>query len=146
MLCPNKCGPPSGEVLGEVLGPREVRSPRIAQDQDIFADVTIQELAQMAWFPNEFQVALMHHSNLSQGASPINDMAQKEIFGCKAFAGAVPTWSEVSNRLIYIAHNMQRLDTGSEPFFGALGLLKLIVKPYQFLLLRTLSWGDDLGK
>ena len=29
--------------------------------------------------------------------------ALQEVFGCKAFAGKTPTWSEVANRLIYIA-------------------------------------------
>eukprot|EP00913_Durusdinium_trenchii_P033858 g31695.t1 len=97
-------------------------------------------------------VALMHHSNLSQGASPINDMAQKEIFGCKAFAGAVPTWSEVSNRLIYIAHNMQRLDTGSEPFFGDFTVVfnssrmkdSVLIAPYDTGLYTMVCLGAPL--
>ena len=92
-----------------------------------------------------------------------NSKVLQDIFGCKPFAGPQPTWSEVANRLIYIAqhgmwfsgrryvffwiqnrfqlvgftwfhadhgrcskpkkqrcfrHNMRRLDSGSEPFFG----------------------------
>ncbi|CAK9070831.1 unnamed protein product [Durusdinium trenchii] len=82
------------------------------------ADVTISELGNMSWFPNEYQVNLMSGKNSSSRGEDISDDAMKEIFGCKAFAGAVPTWSEASSRLIYVAHNMRRLDTGSEPHFG----------------------------
>ena len=72
----------------------------------------------MEWFPNEFQEAMLNGQNGSSHGSEISDHAMKEIFGCKPFAGAQPTWAEASSRLIYVAHNLRRLDTGSEPHFG----------------------------
>ncbi|CAE7468245.1 unnamed protein product [Symbiodinium natans] len=49
----------------------------------------------------------------------VNDLTQQQIYGCKPFAGTWPTWTEAAERLIYIAHNMLRLDFGSLPGFGA---------------------------
>ena len=81
-------------------------------------DVTLEELGKMSFFPNEFQVALMKGLNTTSAGSHMSDTAMQEIFGCKPFAAQVPTWSEASSRLIYVAHNMRRLDTGSIPHFG----------------------------
>jgi len=92
--------------------------PATKQQRTPSVDVTISELGKMAWFPNEFQEAMLHGQNGSSQGSEISDDAMKEIFGCKAFAGAQPTWEEASSRLIYVAHNLRRLDTGSEPHFG----------------------------
>lgn len=119
--CPKIADLPAEELLRRYRAEAQVAElahALPAQMKDIFSDVTVKEVGEMSWFPNEFQVALIHHRNLSDGASPVNDAAQKDIFGCKPFAEREPTWSEVANRLIYIAHNMRRLDSGSEPFFG----------------------------
>lgn len=91
--------------------------PATKQQRTPSVDVTISELGKMMWFPNEFQEVMLHGQNGSQD-SEISDDAMKEIFGCKAFAGDQPTWEEASSRLIYVAHNLRRLDTGSEPHFG----------------------------
>ncbi|CAK9062594.1 unnamed protein product [Durusdinium trenchii] len=113
--------------------------PAPGESIGVFSDVTTTEVGELPWFPNEFEVALMHNRSMSEGAAPINDIAQKEIFGCKPFAGPKPTWTEASSRLIYIAHNMRRLDSGSEPFFGDLTVVfnssrvkdSVVIAPYD---------------
>ena len=42
------------------------------------------------------------------------------MFGCKAFAAKTPTWSEVANRLIYIAplEDGKFRDLGGNPDLG----------------------------
>ena len=49
--------------------------------------------------------------------------AEVTIFGCPAFAAKEPTWSEASDRLVYGAQNMRRIDTGSAPIFGEIGAI-----------------------
>eukprot|EP00438_Fugacium_kawagutii_P011769 Skav222943 [mRNA] locus=scaffold1489:530389:540046:- [translate_table: standard] len=48
----------------------------------------------------------------------INDLMQQQLYGCQAFRGPKPTWKEAAERLIYIAHNMRRIDFASIPTFG----------------------------
>ena len=48
----------------------------------------------------------------------VNDLMQQQLYGCKAFKGPKPTWKEAAERLIYIAHNMRRIDFASIPSFG----------------------------
>ena len=121
--CPIVAELPSVELLQRYRA--EARAAEIAHALPaqpsifrVFSDVLLKELGQLPWFPNEFQVALMHHRSTSRGASRVNDKSQTDIFGCRPFAGSVPTWSEASSRLIYAAHNMRQLDSGSAPFFG----------------------------
>ena len=118
--CPNVALLSSQELLERYRAEAAVAElahalPANNQQRTPSVDVTISELAKMSWFPNEFQVAMMNNESLH---SEISDDAMKEIFGCKPFAATQPTWSEASSRLIYVAHNLRRLDTGSEPHFG----------------------------
>lgn len=39
---------------------------------------------------------------------PTDPAVTQEVFGCKPFAGKTPSWSEVANRLIYIAPLVSR--------------------------------------
>jgi hypothetical protein len=62
------------------------------------------------------------------GNASVGDLdypAETDVFGCHPFANASsgPTWSEASSRLIYVAHNFRRLDTGSLPHFGSVGVI-----------------------
>lgn len=84
----------------------------------MWPDVTIDEVHKEPWFLNEWQAGLLQHSNFSGGPKAVNDLTQQQIYGCRPFAGSGPTWKEAAERLIYIAHNMLRLDFGSLPGFG----------------------------
>ncbi|CAE7612124.1 unnamed protein product [Symbiodinium natans] len=103
----------------------------------VFDDVTESELGNLSWFPNEFQTSLMH--NVTPKSARINNFAQQRIFGSSPFAGKRPTWPEAANRLIYIAHNLRRLDTGSLPGFGDLTVVfntsrvrnSVVIAPYD---------------
>jgi hypothetical protein len=46
------------------------------------------------------------------------DKSEQYLFGCQPWAGEKPTWEEAGDRMIYIAHNIRQLDTGSAPNFG----------------------------
>ena len=35
----------------------------------------------------------------------------------------VETWDEASSRLVYVAHNLRRIDSGSLPHFGSVGVI-----------------------
>ena len=121
--CPEVADLPADELLQSYRAEAQVAElahalPATRQSRTPSVDVTISELGKMSWFPNEFQEAMLNGQNGSSRGSEISDDAMKEIFGCKPFAGAQPTWAEASSRLIYVAHNLRRLDTGSEPHFG----------------------------
>ncbi|CAJ1350175.1 unnamed protein product, partial [Effrenium voratum] len=121
--CPEAARQSSAELLRRYRAAAQVAElshalPAHALADWPFTDITEKQVEKLAWFPNEFQAALLLNKSTAQGAGMINDLAQKELFGCQPFAHAEPTWSEASSRLIYIAHNMRRLDTGSMPFFG----------------------------
>jgi len=122
--CPDVAGLKSTELLRRYRAEAQIAElshalpsePQKGQKKEVFDDVTEKEVGHLSWFPNEFQSALMH--NVTALSAPINNYAQQHIFGSAPFAGMPPTWQEAENRLIYVAHNMRRLDTGSLPGFG----------------------------
>jgi len=154
------CCPSIADVTSEELLRRYRAEAQVAElahalpatRKGVFTDVTIKEVGEMEWFPNEFQVDLLQRKNMSAGASQVNDIAQQEVFGCKPFAEKTPTWSEVANRLIYIAHNMRRLDTGSEPFFGDFTVIfnsthvkdSVVIAPYDTGLYVMVCFRPDI--
>ena len=92
-------------------------------------DETLAVFAERPTFVNQWQAWLLlgngstpsrfdpRVSSTSTGFDP--NIAETHIFGCPSFAVADrPSWTEASSRLIYIAHNLRQLDTGSTPFFG----------------------------
>ena len=81
-------------------------------------DVTLEGLQKMSFFPNEFQVALMQGLNTSSVGSQTSDKACQEVFGCKAFAGQVPTWSVGVSRLIYVLITCDAWTQAPSPHFG----------------------------
>eukprot|EP00928_Gymnodinium_smaydae_P040331 TRINITY_DN27361_c0_g1_i3.p1 TRINITY_DN27361_c0_g1~~TRINITY_DN27361_c0_g1_i3.p1 ORF type:complete len:499 (-),score=80.16 TRINITY_DN27361_c0_g1_i3:207-1703(-) len=80
-----------------------------------FIDVTIADLAQYPWFLNEWQAKLLANAGPQKGPQ---SEAEEDLFGCYPFRGDIPTWEEASDRLIYAAHNMRQMDTGSCPWYG----------------------------
>ena len=74
------------------------------------------------WLLNQWQVLLLEHGNQTQMRDE-NYPSETAIFGCRRFTGRTPTWAEASNRLVYVAHNLRRLDTGSLPHFGSVGVV-----------------------
>lgn len=80
-----------------------------------FTDLTIDWAGKLDWFPNEWQTKLLLNYTIIPGPQ---DEIEQSIFGCKAFQGPFPTWSESASRLVYVAHNMRQLDSGSQPVFG----------------------------
>jgi len=84
----------------------------------VWPDVTLKEM-DFPWFLNEWQAALLQESfNTTEGPQVVNDVMQQQLYGCKSFKGRKPTWKEAAERLIYIAHNMRRIDFASMPSFG----------------------------
>ena len=82
-------------------------------------DETVASLGVHTFFYNLWQGELA--GGTSAGAANGNPQTQAEVglFGLPPFARpARPTWSEASDRLIYIAHNLRQISTGSDPNFG----------------------------
>lgn len=112
----------SAQALLESLR-RELRASELAHTfsavpSGLFVDVTLQALSNMTWFPNEWQAALLAGGVPMEQGQIVSDRAQVEIFGCSAFATGNATWAEASDRLIYAASNMRRLDTAAYPVYG----------------------------
>jgi len=80
-----------------------------------FKDITIPLARQYTWFLNEWQAPI-----ITKEQPPVMyNLAEEGVFGLPPFVNdSKPTWSEAADRLIYIAHNMRQLDTGSSPTFG----------------------------
>jgi hypothetical protein len=96
-------------------------------------DETIGLAEKYPWFLNQWQAALVLDGNAStprrfdpRRPAPIHSTAaadprdaEVEIFGLPPFASHdSPTWEEAMDRLIYVAHNFRRRDTGSSFHFG----------------------------
>ncbi|CAL1133619.1 unnamed protein product [Cladocopium goreaui] len=105
----------------------------------VWPDVTLKEM-DFPWFLNEWQAALLQESfNTTGGPQVVNDLMQQQLYGCKAFKGPKPTWKEAAERLIYIAHNMRRIDFASIPSFGDVSAIfnttyvqkMVIIAPYD---------------
>ena len=110
-----------------------------------FADMTIDLLETYPWYLNQYEVALVGGSPPPMAARPsctlfgcprpdlagvlgsdtpsFENYAEETIFGCPPFSGKTPTWEEATNRLIYVALNMRRADTGSMPTFGDVAIV-----------------------
>mmetsp|Transcript_3602 Transcript_3602/g.10662 ORF Transcript_3602/g.10662 Transcript_3602/m.10662 type:complete len:458 (-) Transcript_3602:387-1760(-) len=111
-----------------------------------FVDVSMASLEKYGFFLNQWQAQLIPPAEAPPDASPVwtpgafdprstaanassahyknlgPQIAEISIFGCPPFARPLrPTWDEAANRLVYAAHNIRRLDTGSAPLFGNVG-------------------------
>lgn len=111
-----------------------------------FVDVSMASLEKYGFFLNQWQAQLIPPAEAPPEASPVwtpgafdprstaanassahyknlgPQIAEISIFGCPPFARPLrPTWDEAANRLVYAAHNIRRLDTGSAPLFGNVG-------------------------
>ncbi|CAJ1406645.1 unnamed protein product [Effrenium voratum] len=85
----------------------------------VWPDVTLAELEEHGWFLNEWQAGLLHGNATPGTPQAVNDLVQQRLYGCRPFTSpTAPTWAEAAGRLIYVAHNMRRLDYGSMPSFG----------------------------
>ena len=103
-----------------------------------FADMDLDMFGNFSWYLNPWQtqlvrgvtyprqhlsVATTSESWLTTGPGLSVD-AEQTIFGCPPFANdGKPTWDEASNRLIYVASNLWRIDTGSALAFGTVTLI-----------------------
>ena len=110
-----------------------------------FSDMTISLMETYPWYLNQYEVALVGGSpppmTSRRGCTPFGcphpdlagvlgadtpnfeNYAEETIFGCPPFVGRNPTWDEATNRLIYVALNVRRADTGSMPTFGDVGMV-----------------------
>jgi len=117
--CPTVAGTPSKELLQ--LFREEVRAAELAHTfpsgygKGGFNDITIPLASHFTWFLNEWQAPLIDNGTVTS----MYNLAEENIYGLPPFANdSKPTWDEAADRLIYVAHNMRQLDTGSIPVFG----------------------------
>ena len=102
--------------------------------------VDLPDLEKFGWVLNPWQASIVHADlkeddprcelggDAADGASArVNigpTIAETAIFGCPDFANPRrPTWDEAADRLIYAAHNLRRIDSGSFNAFGDLGVV-----------------------
>lgn len=83
--------------------------------QSHFTDVTLDLLREKSWFLNEWQVEFLDGATSSKATQ---NAAATSLFGLPASPDTGYTWSEASDRMIYIAENFFQQDTGSSPNFG----------------------------
>ncbi|CAE6913870.1 unnamed protein product [Symbiodinium sp. CCMP2456] len=121
--CPDVAALPSQELLERFRA--EARVAELAHAfpaefpafwKNLYDDITEGELGGLSWLANQFQFELIHNMTVEYDA--VYTYGQEHVFGSKPFAGKRPTWPEAANRLIYVAHNMRRLDTGAPAAFG----------------------------
>lgn len=108
-----------GRIRAEARAAELVHNFRASPDPK-YSDLSLPVALAHEWLLNQWQVLLLeggNHSAMTQDAY----VAETAIFGCRRFASSRPTWTEASSRLIYTAHNLRRLDTGSLPHFGTIG-------------------------
>lgn len=86
-----------------------------ASGQGHFTDVTLDLLKEKSWFLNEWQVGFLDGATSSKATQ---NAAATSLFGLPASPDTGYTWSEASDRMIYIAENFFQQDTGSSPNFG----------------------------
>ena len=68
--------------------------------------------------------------------------AEVTVFGLRPFANeSRPTWREASSRLVYTAHNMRQMDSGSATVFGDVGAVFRTSRVAPFLLLTPVGAG-----
>lgn len=91
---------------------------QVSEGDSFFGDLTIPLAREYGVVLNQWQVALAEAKNGS-AVETILDLAEVGIFGCAPFAKhAKPTWVEAADRMVYTAHNIRQLDSGSLPEFG----------------------------
>jgi hypothetical protein len=122
---------------------------KLASSPHGWVDETVEWATTKPWFLNQWQAALLA-PNVSTALrfdprvddALLGDMiAETSIFGCHPFEGAMPTWAEASDRLIYIAHNLRRIDTGSNPHFGDVGAVFSNAAVRQMVLIASIDTG-----
>eukprot|EP00931_Biecheleriopsis_adriatica_P094602 TRINITY_DN6822_c0_g2_i1.p1 TRINITY_DN6822_c0_g2~~TRINITY_DN6822_c0_g2_i1.p1 ORF type:complete len:499 (-),score=60.01 TRINITY_DN6822_c0_g2_i1:91-1551(-) len=117
--CPTVAGLPSKELLQ--LYREEVRVAELAHTfpsgygKGGFEDITIPLASHFTWFLNEWQAPLIGNGTVTG----MYNLAEENIYGLPPFVNdSKPTWDEAADRLIYVAHNMRQIDTGSIPVYG----------------------------
>lgn len=134
--CPEVAGLSASELLDRYRAEARVAElahnfpamPSSGSAHHHWVDETIALVETYPWFLNQWQAALVQNgtSNTSrprfdprlEAAGSPSD-AETGIFGLPSFANPErPSWTEASDRLIYVAHNMRRRDTGSSYHFG----------------------------
>lgn len=78
--------------------------------------MTLEMLQERDWFLNEWQVGYLDGGNASKS---IQNAAATGYFGLPASPDTGYSWSEASDRLIYVAQNFFQEDFGSSPNFGS---------------------------
>jgi hypothetical protein len=101
-------------------------------------DVTITDLQNRSWFMNEWQAKLLSGASLDMGPQ---NVVEQEVFGLPDFKHRVPSWEEASDRLIYTAHNLHQIDTGSMPTYGDI----TAIFSNSYVQNMTLISPDDTG-
>jgi len=122
----------------------EVRAAELAHSfpasagEGHFVDLTIDGALEYSWFINEVQARILSYSDKPRD----QDEIEEALFGCEPYARAKhPTWSEAADRLIYVAHNMRQVDTGSLPTFGDVAA----VFDYEYVRKSVLIAPMDTG-
>mmetsp|Transcript_66075 Transcript_66075/g.158031 ORF Transcript_66075/g.158031 Transcript_66075/m.158031 type:complete len:472 (+) Transcript_66075:117-1532(+) len=95
--------------------------PAEPEDSQIFFDQTMSMLEKYPYFLNQWQAALLDTAAgvPKKAVSDGLNIPEEGVFACPHFANeSTPTWEEAAGRLVYTAHNLWQLDTGSSPAFG----------------------------
>lgn len=142
-----KCCPHVAELSALQLLERlreEVRAAELAHafpsgfTKGFFTDLTIPLADRFGWFLNQWQAPIVQNKS----ADGFFNLAEENIFGCPPFKNdSNPTWDEAADRMIYVAHNLRQLDSGSDPFFG--DATAIFHKPYvqDMVLIAAVDTG-----
>mmetsp|Transcript_41253 Transcript_41253/g.94931 ORF Transcript_41253/g.94931 Transcript_41253/m.94931 type:complete len:476 (-) Transcript_41253:41-1468(-) len=97
--------------------------PAGAEDSKVFYDETLDLMEEYPVFLNQWQAMVADEAEgvPKKRIAGILTIPEENLFGCPPFQNRTqPTWEEAAGRMIYTAHNLWLVDSGSSPHFGNL--------------------------